>query len=148
MLKLETLSALVKKRKRVGRGGDRGGTSGRGHKGQKARTSPNVGIAFEGGQMPLIRRIPKRGFNNARFQTEVKIVNIEQLNNAFDAGSIVTKQALVEKGIIKGVHKFSLKILGNGSLTKKLVVHADAFSESAITAIKNVGGEAHIIQES
>lgn len=148
MLKLEKLYALVKKRKRIGRGGDRGGTSGRGHKGQKARTSPNVGIAFEGGQMPLIRRIPKRGFNNANFRINVKIINIEQLNDAFEVGAIVTKQALMEKGIIKGVSNFSLKILGDGSLTKNLVVHANAFSKSAIAAIKKVGGEAHIIQES
>ncbi len=148
MLKLDTLSALVKKRKRVGRGGDRGGTSGRGHKGQRARTSGNAGIAFEGGQMPLIRRIPKRGFNNTRFQGEVKIINLEQLNNFFEAGSTVNKEVLIEKGIIKGNINFSLKILGKGDLSKKLVVFADAFSEAAIAAIKNVGGEVHIIQES
>lgn len=147
MLKLDTLSTLIKKRKRIGRGGDRGGTSGRGHKGQKARTSGTTGISFEGGQMPLIRRIPKRGFNNKRFQDDVRIMNLEQLNNFFESGATVNKELLVERGIIKGGRNFSLKILGKGDLTKKLIVYADAFSATAETAIKNVGGEAHVNQE-
>lgn len=148
MLKLENLSTLVKKRKRVGRGGDRGGTSGKGSKGQKARTSGTVGIGFEGGQMPLIRRLPKRGFNNYRFQKDVRIINLEQLDKVFEAGAIITKDVLREKNIIKGVHHFVLKVLGKGTLSKKLIVHADAFSALALDAIKKVGGEAHIIQES
>jgi large subunit ribosomal protein L15 len=148
MLKLKHLTPLVKKRKRVGRGGNRGGTSGKGNKGQRARTSANVGIGFEGGQMPLIRRLPKRGFNNTRFQQETKIINLEQLDQVFAAGTRITKEVLIEKGLIKGARKFLLKILGNGTLSKKLIIHANAFSDKALEAIKNVGGEVHIIQES
>jgi len=148
MLKLEHLTPLVKTRKRIGRGGNRGGTSGKGNKGQRARTSANVGIGFEGGQMPLIRRLPKRGFNNTRFQQETKIINLKQLDQVFTAGTCITKEVLIEKGLIKGARKFLLKILGNGTLSKKLIIHANAFSDKALEAIKSVGGEVHIIQES
>ncbi len=147
MFQLNNLVGLVKKRKRVGRGGSRGGTSGRGHKGQKARTSGTVGPVFEGGQMPISRRLPKRGFNNARFGNDVEIISIDRLEQLFSDGDTISKKLLIEKGVIKGRHGALLKVLGGKSLSKKLVVTADAFSESAIEAIKNVGGEVKLTGE-
>ena len=142
MFQLNKLTPLCKKKKRVGRGGSRGGTSLKGHKGQKARSGPKISVAFEGGQMPLVRRLPKRGFNNTRFATEVKIVSLEKLNSLFNEGDKVDKQALMEKGVFKGKGKFYLKVLGSGELKKKLEVVADAFSKSAKEAITNLGGQA------
>lgn len=147
MTLLSNLSRLVKKRKRVGRGGDRGGTSGKGHKGQKARSGPQIGAAFEGGQMPLTRRLPKRGFSNAPFKETYEIVNVSRLGIIFDIGAIVNRDALVEKGIIKRSSKLPIKVLGNGTLDKKLVVYADKFSKTAEEAIKNNGGEIHLTRE-
>lgn len=153
MFELHKLTDLVKKRKRVGRGGSRGGTSGKGHKGQKARSGGYVRIGYEGGQMPLFRRLPKRGFNNTEFQQEVKVVNLEDLERIFDNGAHVTKEALVEKGLLKlrssskGKKHVLVKILGDGTLTKKLTVDADAFSKSALKAIQDCGGEAKLIKE-
>ena len=147
MLSLNNCERLLKKRKTIGRGGARGGTSGRGHKGQKARTSGTVGPVFEGGQMPLTRRLPKRGFNNKRFAQEWVIVNLEALELKFNGGDLVTRQALVEKGLIKKSGSALLKILGSGTLTKKLVVHADAFSEGATKSITSQGGEVHVTKE-
>lgn len=150
MLQLNKLSPLVKKRKRVGRGGKLGGTSGKGHKGQKARSGGYIRLGFEGGQMPLFRRLPKRGFNNYNFQEEQCIINLEQLNSSFDAGSTITKEALLDKGIIKAKKNsqgFLLKVLGHGKLSKKFIVHADAFSESAAKAIVDNGGEARVTKE-
>lgn len=147
MSMLSKLKSLVKKRKRIGRGGDRGGTSGKGHKGQKARSGPTLGIIFEGGQMPLTRRLPKRGFSNAPFKKEYEVINLESLSLLFDSGATVNKAALIEKGAIKKSSRAPVKVLGNGKLDKKLVVHADKFSKSAEQAIKNKGGEVHIIQE-
>lgn len=147
MLQLNKLTPLCKKRKRVGRGGSRGGTSCKGHKGQKARSGPHISVAFEGGQMPLVRRLPKRGFNNKRFATEVKIVSLQQLDNLFVAGDTVNKQVLIEKGVLKGKGKFYLKILANGDLTKKLEVVADSFSKSAMDKIKSLGGQAILAKE-
>jgi large subunit ribosomal protein L15 len=144
---LSNLTSLTKKRKKVGRGGSRGGTSGKGHKGQKARSSSHVGIIFEGGQMPLTRRLPKRGFSNAPFKTEYEIINLEQLNTVFDAGALVTKEILIEKGMLKARKKALVKVLGNGTLEKNLIVHADAFSKSAAQAISDKGGEVHVIKE-
>lgn len=156
MLVLHELAALVKKRKRVGRGGSRGGTSGRGSKGQRARSGGRkrkLSAGFEGGQMPLYRRLPKRGFNNDRFSdAEMQIINLEQLNNAFDEGATVDMAALIEKGLVskkksqKGISNQMIKILGNGTLSKKLIVNADAFSKSAITAIENLGGEVRLMK--
>src|SRR3990167_1965418 len=123
MIALNELESLTKKRKRIGRGGSRGGTSGKGHKGQKARSGPSLGIIFEGGQMPLTRRLPKRGFNNVMFKTVYEIVNLDQLENNFEIGEKVDKISLVSKGIVKGVKNALLKILGNGQLTKKLLVY-------------------------
>jgi large subunit ribosomal protein L15 len=150
---LNKLQPLVKKRKRVGRGGSRGGTSGKGHKGQKARSGPTLGVSFEGGQMPLHRRLPKRGFTNARFKSAKEIVDLTVLENFFAAGDEITKEMLIEKGVLKGQKSkrsfkkaFRLKILGDGQLTKKLIVHADSFSESARKAIEENGGEARLIK--
>lgn len=144
MLTLNNIVSITKKRKRVGRGGSRGGTSGRGHKGQKARTSGPVGPLFEGGQMPIHRRLPKRGFNNYEFAQVVEVVNIGRLHNAFEQGAEVTREALVEKGIISGKKGTLVKLLGSGDLTKKLIVHVDACSQSALDTIKKQGGEVRL----
>src|SRR6185369_5606123 len=119
------------RRKRLGQGesSGHGKTSGRGGKGQTARSGSSIRIGFEGGQMPLIRRIPKRGFNNARFTTRYIPVNIAALN-AFDEGSRVDEAALRKVGLVNG-NGDGVKILGNGEITKKLVVCANAFSASA-----------------
>ncbi len=138
MLQLNDLVKLTKKRKRVGRGGSRGGTSGRGHKGQKARTSGTVPARFEGGQMPLSRRLPKRGFTNYLFKKEYEIVNLELLESLFEEGQTITKELLLQSGCIK---KGKLvKILGAGSLQKKLTLEVDACSKSAKEAIERLGG--------
>jgi len=146
MLQLSELDKLTKDRKRVGRGGDRGGTSGRGHKGQRSRTSGKLKSFFEGGQMPLSRRLPKRGFTNV-FKKDVRYVNVGDLETKFDAGDIVNKVVLCEKGIFKGKKKYLIKILGKGKLTKNLVVEADMFSKSAADAIKKAGGKVTISEE-
>lgn len=149
MFQLNKLPSLGKKRKRVGRGGSRGGTSGRGHKGQKARTggASKVRAGFEGGQMPLSRRLPKRGFNNYEFATDVAIVNLDALDRWFENGQEVTKDILFEKGYLKGSKKVQLKVLANGALSKSLIVHADKASKTAREAIERSGGKLHITQE-
>lgn len=150
MLKLHTRKSIVKKRKRIGRGGERGGTSGRGHKGQKARSGALIGPVFEGGQMPLTRRLPKRGFNNAAFQSESVVINLKTLQQFFAADAVVDLAALREKGFLRGEKSkgaYRVKVLGDGKLDKKLQVHAHAFSASAQSAIQAVGGEAVLIQE-
>lgn len=146
MFKLSNLFKLIKKRKTIGRGGSRGGTSGKGNKGQKARSGGSVHPSFEGGQMPLSRRVPKRGFNNKRFQTEIEIVGLDQLEKKFSNGDLVTRETLVEKGLIKGNKGAIVKILGGKNLTKKLNVVADSFSGSASEIIKRLGGEAQVTQ--
>jgi len=145
---LSNLVSLSKKRKRVGRGGSRGGTSGRGHKGQKARTSGGVGPLFEGGQMPLHRRLPKRGFSNHRFGTEFEIVNVGRLNEVFDQGIEITRELMIGTGLVSGKKGMLVKILGGGDLTKKLIVHANACSQSALEAIQKLGGEIRIAEPS
>ncbi len=154
MLQLNNLTPSGKKRKRIGRGGSRGGTSGKGHKGQKARTGHHgVGLGFEGGQTSLARRLPKRGFSNIRFAKEFVIVNLKQLEQLFQDGQDVTKERLAEQGIVvdkkghKGKRSILLKILGYGTLSKKLIVHADAASQSAIKAIEDAGGKIHLTKE-
>jgi large subunit ribosomal protein L15 len=152
MLKLHNLAPLVKSRKRVGRGGKRGGTSGKGHKGQKARTGAGskIRVGFEGGQMPLYRRVPKRGFNNVRFQDFELMVNIGRLDVVFNDGETITKDLLIQKKVLKASKtrgNFLLKVLGSGELTKKLTIIADAFSSSAKKAIESIGGEARLITE-
>lgn len=151
LYRLDKLSSLVKKRKRIGRGGSRGGTSGKGHKGQKARSGGYVSPVFEGGQMPLTRRLPKRGFINAT-RKEFVCINIQQIEESFSQGDVVNKQSLVEKGIIKAEKSkkgaaFLLKVLGDGALSKKVTVQADAFSKTALKAIQECGGQASIIEE-
>jgi len=148
MLKLNELTGLVKKRKRIGRGGNRGGTSGRGNKGQKARTGHSRNrISYEGGQMPLVRRLPKRGFNNAAFAQEYTIINLAILETHFESGATVTKEMLFEKGFLKGKHAHLVKILGKGSLSKKIIIYADAISKSAAEAIVKCGGEVRLNTE-
>lgn len=146
MFRLDQLPRLTKKRKRIGRGGERGGTSGRGHKGQKARTSGNVRRGFEGGQMPLSRRLPKRGFNNKQFASELEIVNIGALDRLFADGAQVDKTALEGAGLI-ACCTHTVKVLGNGALSKKLIVTADAFSKGAQEAIEKAGGQTKVIVE-
>jgi len=147
MVQLHNLVSAGKKRKRIGRGGSRGGTSGRGHQGQGSRSGGSVGDLYEGGQMPLARRLPKRGFNNANFATSYEIVNIAVLEEAFDAGTEITREVLVERGIIAGKKGNLLKVLGNGTLSKRFIVHADALSKSAAELITKQGGEVHITKE-
>ena len=133
------------KAKRLGRGigSGLGKTSGKGHKGQWARSGGGVRPGFEGGQMPLIRKVPKRGFTNI-FKKEYTIVNLEQLN-AFDDGAVVNAEKLLKKGIVSKIEPYGLKILGDGKLTKRLTVKANKFSESAAKAIENAGGKAEVL---
>lgn len=134
-----------KKRKRLGRGigSGHGKTCGRGHKGQRSRAGNSVHPTFEGGQMPLVRRIPKRGFNN-RWALSVVIVNIGQLEQSFEAGDTVTLETLQAKNLAKG--RFDvLKVLGDGELTKKLNVSAHRFSKSAQEKIEKAGGQVVVL---
>lgn len=119
MTALHTLVPAGKDRKRRGRGGSRGGTSGKGHKGQKARSGPQIGDAFEGGQMPLTRRLPKRGFNNARFRVEYEVVNLKDLSRVFKAGDEVTKELMLAHGLVKKPGSL-VKILADGALKHKV----------------------------
>jgi len=153
MFQLEKLKPLVKKRKDIGRGGKRGQTSGKGHKGQKARSGGSPRVGFEGGQMPLHRRLPKRGFTNANFKKTMEIIDLSSLDSLFNNGDAITRDLLIEKGALK-VKKsqqafrssFKLKILANGQLTKQLTVYADAFSKNALKAIQEAGGTAHVVK--
>ena len=126
------------KRLGCGESSGHGKTSGKGHKGQKARSGGSIRLGFEGGQMPLIRRLPKRGFNNAAFKTVYAIVNVADLN-LFEDGATVNEAALLEKGLIRGNYD-GVKILGTGELTKKVTVVADKVSAAAADKIRNAGG--------
>ncbi len=132
--------------RRVGRGigSGLGKTSGRGTKGQNSRSGGGVRLGFEGGQMPLIRKVPRRGFNNALFKKEYNVINVSDLEK-FDANTIVTVELLQENGIINKVAPYGLKVLGNGNLSKALVVKANKFSESAIQKINEAGGKAEVL---
>jgi large subunit ribosomal protein L15 len=132
-------------RKRVGRGPGSGSgkTAGRGHKGQKSRSGYSRRYGFEGGQMPLVRRIPKRGFTNI-FRTEYQIVNLRDLERVFGEGDTVSAAELAERGLIGGADK-PVKILAKGDITKKLVVKADRFSESARSKIEGAGGRCEVV---
>ena len=146
-MKLHELSPVagsthVGKRKGRGVGTGNGKTGGRGHKGQKARSGGKVRVGFEGGQMPLVRRIPKRGFNNV-FAKPLNAVNLAQLNK-FEDGAVVDAAALIEAGIIDSCPN-GLKVLSNGTLTKKITVKAAAFSESAKEKIEQAGGKAEVV---
>ncbi|NLT39273.1 MAG: 50S ribosomal protein L15 [Clostridiales bacterium] len=135
-------STHVGKRKGRGHGSGNGKTAGRGHKGQKARSGGGTRIGFEGGQMPLARRVPKRGFNNI-FAKPLEAVNVSKLD-VFDDGQTVTAQLLLEKGILSKC-TYGVKILGAGELTKKLTVKASAFSKSAAEKIEAAGGKAEVV---
>ena len=128
--------------KRIGRGpaSGQGKTAGKGHKGQKARAGRGMRPGFEGGQMPLQRRLPKRGFNNI-FAKEIAIVNVGALNDAFEAGAVVDAAALLESGLVRK-ELDGIKILGHGELTKALTVKANAFSKEAKAKIEAAGGTA------
>ena len=129
-------------RKGRGNGSGNGKTAGRGHKGQKARSGGGVRVGFEGGQMPLARRIPKRGFHNI-FAKPLEIVNVSALNK-FEDGATVNVCDLLEKGILSKC-EYGVKILGNGSVSKKLTVRATAFSASAKEKIEAAGGKAEVV---
>jgi large subunit ribosomal protein L15 len=146
MFSLNQLSPVTKSRKRIGRGGSRGGTSGKGHKGQRARSGGRSELRpfFEGGQMPLCRRLPRRGFSNP-FGHDRCIVQITDLAKKFDDGQTVDRESLKACGLVKTVRGKYIKVLGKGSLDKKLVVKVDAVSAAAREAITSAGGE--IVQE-
>lgn len=145
MLQLNDLKKLKKDRKRVGRGGSRGGTSGRGHKGQKARSGGSISASFEGGQMPLSRRLPKRGFSNALFRKKYSIVTLQQIENLAESQEVITLAYLAEKRMVK--QGYSVKILATGELQKKVVIEAHACSKNAQEIIQKLGGEVKLIQE-
>ena len=147
-MKLHELTATpgsVRERRRIGRGHGSGWgkTAGKGHKGQKARAGRGMRPGFEGGQMPLQRRLPKRGFNNI-FAAEIVAVNLGSLERKFENGAVVDAQALIDAGVIKKAGD-GVKILANGSLTKSLTVKANAFSEAAKQKIEAAGGKAEVI---
>ena len=144
-MKLNELEASTKARKRIGRGpgSGNGKTSGKGHKGQNARSGGGVRPGFEGGQLPLFRRLPKRGFNNYEFRTEYAVVNVGDLND-FKDGSVIELKNLKESGLVKK-EKDGIKILGSGELTKKLTVKANKFSSTAKEKIENAGGKIEVI---
>ncbi len=141
---LKPVEGARKTRKRVGRGtgSGTGKTAGKGHKGQNARSGGGVRLGFEGGQLPLFKRIPKRGFNNIN-RKEYAIVNVETLNK-FDDGTEITPELLLETRVI-GKLEDGVKVLGNGELTKKLTVKANKFSKSAEDAITAAGGSVEVI---
>ena len=147
-MKLHTMYAAegaTKTRKRVGRGtgSGLGKTSGKGHKGQNARSGGGVRPGFEGGQLPLFRRLPKRGFSNAMFKTTYAVLNLSDLNK-FEENTTVTPELLKEMGILKN-QLDGVKILGNGTLEKKLTVKANQFSKKAKEEIEKLGGKAEVI---
>jgi large subunit ribosomal protein L15 len=146
-MKLNELKAtegarFVSKRIGRGQGSGTGKTAGKGHKGQNARTGGGVRPGFEGGQIPLYRRLPKRGFHNV-FAKHYTIVNVDALN-VFEDGSVVSAETLIENGIINNVYD-GIKILGNGEISKKLTVKASIFSASAKEKIEAVGGKTEVI---
>jgi len=146
-MKLSELSPVAgsthtSKRKGRGNGSGKGKTAGRGQKGQLSRSGGGVRVGFEGGQMPLARRIPKRGFNNI-FAKPLTAINISTLNR-FDDGDIITAEKLLATGVLSKC-EYGLKLLGNGEITKKLTVQAAAFSESAKQKIEAAGGKAEVV---
>jgi large subunit ribosomal protein L15 len=147
-MKLHELSPVAgskKDVKRIGRGHGSGWgkTSGKGHKGQKARSGGSIRPGFEGGQMPLQRRVPKRGFNNI-FRKNIVAINLTQLEAKFENGAVVDTEALRAAGLVKNSFD-GVKILGNGELTKNLTVKVNAFSQSAKDAIEKAGGKVEVV---
>ena len=147
-MKLENLprSKETKSIKRVGRGpgSGMGKTSTRGENGQKSRSGASIPAWFQGGQSPLYRRLPKRGFNNKRFRCEFATINLDSLNKFFNDGDVVTPEILKERGIIKN-SLCGIKVLANGNLDKKLTIKAHRFSSKAVTKIEEAGGKAEVI---
>ena len=142
---LQYTEGARKARKRVGRGTSSGNgkTSGRGQKGQNSRSGGGVRLGFEGGQNPLFRKVPKRGFNNYNFEVKYAVINVSDLNK-FEDGATVNAAALKEAGIIKK-ELDGVKVLGNGAIEKKLTVQAAKFSKSAVAAIEAAGGKTEVI---
>ena len=132
-------SRFSKKRLGRGIGSGVGKTSGKGHKGQNARSGGGVRVGFEGGQMPLIRKLPRRGFTNADFRKVYTVVNVSDLNK-FDDKAVVDANALLEKGIVSKIEKYGIKVLGNGKLEKALTVKANKLSENAKKKIQDAQG--------
>ena len=147
-MRLESLPKTkeMKAKKIVGRGpgSGMGKTSTHGEKGQKARSGVSISAWFQGGQSPLYRRLPKRGFNNARFKTTYAVINLSDLNKYFNDGDEVTPEILKERGIIKKQLN-GVKVLANGELKKKLTVKAHRFSSVAVTKIETAGGKTEVI---
>ena len=147
-MKLESLpkSNETKANKRVGRGpgSGMGKTSTRGEKGQKSRSGASISAWFQGGQTPIYRRLPKRGFNNSRFEIKYATINVGTLDKFFNDGDVVTPEVLKERGIIKK-QLSGIKVLASGELTKKLTVKAQRFSSGSVTKIENAGGKAEVI---
>lgn len=143
---LSPAEGAVTPAKRLGRGigSGLGKTSGKGHKGQWARSGGGVRPGFEGGQMPLTRKIPKRGFTSI-FKKEYTVINLDKLNELFENGQVVDAQALVDVGYVTKIAPYGLKVLGNGSLEKALTVKASKFSASAESAIKAAGGVVEVL---
>ena len=142
---LEKNIGATHRRKRVGRGpgSGLGKTSGTGHKGQKSRSGVSIPATFEGGQLPLYRRLPKRGFSNAKFKTEFAVVNVSDLN-IFEDGTVVSPAMLREVGLVKK-QLDGIKVLGNGKLEKKLTIQANKFSNSAVEKIEASGSKIEVI---
>jgi large subunit ribosomal protein L15 len=136
-----------KKRKRIGRGigSGHGKTSGKGHKGHSSRQGFKYGALFEGGQIPLARRIPKRGFFNGAFKKDYAIVNLSSLDACYEGGAVIDEAALRLRGLVKGRHDDGIKILGDGEVTKVLIVKANKFSGSAAAKLAAAGGQAIVV---
>ena len=142
---LHPAPGATRQRKRVGRGpgSGNGKTAGRGHKGQKSRSGYSRRWGFEGGQMPLVRRIPKRGFTNI-FRVEFQVVNFRDLERVFSEGDTVSPESLIEKGLVRGGNRL-IKVLADGDLSKKLIVQAHKFSGSARAGIEKAGGSCEVV---
>jgi large subunit ribosomal protein L15 len=136
-----------KKRKRIGRGvgSGHGKTAGKGHKGHSSRQGFKHHALSEGGQMPLARRVPKRGFFNGAFRKDYAIVNLSALDACYEAGAVIDEEALRARGLVKGRHDDGVKILGDGEITKAFTVHAAKFSESAAAKIAAAGGTTAVV---
>jgi large subunit ribosomal protein L15 len=136
-----------KKRKRIGRGvgSGHGKTAGKGHKGHSSRQGYKHHALSEGGQMPLARRVPKRGFFNSAFKKHFAIVNLSALDACYEAGAVIDEEVLRDRGLVKGRHDDGVKILGDGEVTKAFTVHAAKFSESAVSKIAAAGGKTVVV---
>ena len=143
---ITAIAGRYKKRKRIGRGkgSGHGKTCGRGHKGCGSRPGSSARLTYEGGQMPLFRRLPKRGFNNYNFSRRYEIVNVSQLERIFDDGAAINVQELATAGLVDSF-KSKVKVLGDGELTKKLTVTAHKFSKSAEQKISDCGGTVKVV---